>query len=463
VTLPNLALPRIRQHVLVLRDVLVGFPPVRWALGATLFCRGLVFLAAGSEYRALADLCRVVRVSAAPPLRRVARMVVFRAIRRFVRDGHNTLVDSYRASRASADCAALYSLAGSGPHDLFRDLIVLKAAGPDERGVILLKYARTFDAVVAMFDLERLMARYTFVLEPCWAGYCDPSLLMLLATGHPVVVQCFTEEDYAFVTEVGEPFVPIRLGPADWVDRSVFVSAVSGPKDYDLVMVANWARHKRHAVLFRTLNEIRDRDLRVLLVGFPLGGRTADDIRREAGGIRNPRVRIEIVEGVPQRELAALLARCKVFVFLSRKEGDNKALVEAMFADVPAVVYRDSIGGATSRINAQTGLLSRDADLARTIVYMLDHHGEFAPRAWAEAHTGSAMATRVLDEALRRAVTRGGGRYDAGIVEKANAPNLTYVDPDCRARFEGDYQCILACRRQHLTPPAAARALSRGA
>ena len=36
---------------------------------------------------------------------------------------------------------------------------------------------------------------------------------------------------------------------------------------------------------------------------------------------------------------------------------------------------------------------------------MLDHHDEFTPRRWALEHTGSAVATRLLNDALRDAVT----------------------------------------------------------
>jgi glycosyltransferase involved in cell wall biosynthesis len=364
------------------------------------------------------------------------------------RTGRNPLVAAYLASSLSRRCAATFSLAGTGPNDLFRDLIVLKAATGDEPGVILLKYARTFEAVVALLECDRLLERYTFVLEPCWAGYCDPALLMHFSPGHPVVVQCFTAEDLAFVESVGPPFAPVPLGPADWVSADVFRETAPQAKPYDLVMVANWGAHKRHAELFRALSRIDDRRIRVLLIGFPWAGRTASDIRREARTIAGSRFEIEIIEQVSQVELARYLSLCKAFVFLSRKEGDNKALVEAMFADVPAIVYDRSIGGAVNRINAATGILSSDEDLANNICFMLDHYRDFSPRAWALEHTGSPIATRVVDDALRRIAAECGGRYTRGIVEKVNAPNLAYRRPETRAAFQADYEFITSCLRQ---------------
>lgn len=421
---------------------------VRWLAAMAFLTRGTILLLLGWRYRAINDFCWVVRVSGVAPLQKLARARIDRELEVARRTGRNPLVAAYLASSLSRRCAATFSLAGTGPNDLFRDLIVLKAATPDEKGVILLKYARTFEAVVALLDFDRVLARYTLVLEPCWAGYCDPALLMHFAPGHPVVVQCFTAEDLAFVQSVGPPFVPVPLGPADWVSADIFREIIPQEKIYDLVMVANWGAHKRHSQLFRALSQIDERDVRVLLVGFPWAGRTAADIHREARAIAGTRIEVEIVEQISQVELASYLSRCKAFVFLSRKEGDNKALVEAMFADVPVIVYDRSIGGATSRINPATGILSSDDELADKIRFMLDHYQEFGPRAWALEHTGSPIATRVVDEALSRAAAANGRRYDKGIVEKTNTPNLAYRKPELRTAFQADYDFITSCLRQ---------------
>ena len=425
----------------------------RWAAGVAALGRGRLYLRRGLLYRGLRDLCWAARVSSAG-MARTAERGVFDVLKR-MRADRWSLVESYHRDPASVACAGIFSLEG-GSADLFRDLIVLKRATAQEKGVILLKYARTFSAVHALLDMRALHERYTFVLEPCWAGYCDPSLLMFVAPGNPVFVQCFTREDYELVTRIGEPLVPLRLGPADWVDADLFSPPSSVEKTHDVVMVANWARHKRHVQLFRALKRISDRHIRVLLIGFPWGGRTAEDIRREAAAEAGAHISVDVVERLTAGEVADRVSRCKVFVFLSRKEGDNKALVESMFLDVPVIVYDKTIGGAASRVNPSTGILASDEQLADKIRDMLDRHQEFAPRQWACSHSGSAVATRVLDEEIRRVVTRAGGRYTESIVEKANSPNLAYKDPACRARFQADYDFILQCRRTHRDTATAA-------
>ena len=428
-----------------LQEAAFRFPPVRLLVGLFFLARGTWFRLTGDEYRFLSDYCWIARVADVWPLTGHARGVVMAAARRLP-SGRNTLVDSYRANPASQACAELYTITGKGKHDLLRDLIVLKAATPAEKGVILLKYVRTFDAVVALFDLGRLMERYTFVLEPCWAGYWDPSLLMFLHRDNPVFVQCFTADDLAFITDIGAPFVPVKLGPADWVNADLFEPPAGQEKRYDLVMVANWAPHKRHALLFEALDAI-DRPLSVLLIGFPLAGYTADTIRQRAARIRNPGIRVEVLESLPAHEVAKYVSRARVFVFLSRKEGDNKALVEAMFADVPSIVYRDTVGGASSRVNASTGVFSSDADLSRTILDVLGRYTDFSPRAWALENTGSAVSTARLDALIASVMTAQGGTWREGLTEKTNSPNLAYRDPDVRSRFESDYAFVLASRR----------------
>jgi glycosyltransferase involved in cell wall biosynthesis len=412
---------------------------VRLAVSVFFLCRGTIRQLRGRRYRALLDFCWIERVSDVTFMRRIVW-------RRVVRIGSSdAIVQDFRRDPISTQAAAAFALDGTGSNSLFRDLLVLKSASRSEKGVILLKYAKTFDAVQALLDVTRLMDHYTLVLEPCWAGYCDPSILMFTTARHPVIVQCFTEADYRFIAELGQPMVPVRLGPADWVDAELF-KPFSIAKNYDVVMVANWASHKRHSLLFDALASVRHRSFRVLLIGFPWAGRTADDVRREAQAVGNPNVTIEVIENLPPGEVARHVSQAKAFVFLSRKEGDNKALVEAMFTDVPAVVYAKTIGGATSRINPHTGVLADEQELGIRILEVIDHGNRFAPRKWAISHTGSAVATRTLDQAIAAAVHERGGLYTTSIVEKTNAPNLTYKDPQNRTRFQADYDFILSCR-----------------
>src|SRR5205823_5520841 len=114
--------------------------------------------------------------------------------------------------------------------------------------------------------------------------------------------------------------------------------------------------------------------------------KTKEDILREA---RNYGVedQIQVFERIPQQQVSELLSRSKLHVLWSRREGSNRAIIEAMLADVPTIV-RDgfNFGYKYPHINSQTGRFVAESDLADAIIDMLDRRKEFSAREWALAH-----------------------------------------------------------------------------
>jgi glycosyltransferase involved in cell wall biosynthesis len=316
--------------------------------------------------------------------------------------------------------------------------------------VLLLKYTAKFEVFISLFDVERIMRDYYVVLEPCWAGYCDPSILMFVAPSQPVVVQSPDTPDFEFIRGLKSNLSPIDIGASDWVDAELF--SAEGPpvsRDYDLVMVANWGRHKNHRKLFEALQHVRRRPISVLLIGFEWSGRTAKDVLAEAAAFNLKDVRIETKQSLPSHEVAAHLRRSKAFVLVSEKEGSNKAIVEALFCNVPAIVYDGFVGGARNKITPQTGLLTSFDELGSTIDRMLETHERFTPRAWALAHTGSRNATARLNAHLKALALSRGEPWTVDIVEKINNPNLAYRD----ATAVPLHQQARAIGRHYLRPP----------
>jgi glycosyltransferase involved in cell wall biosynthesis len=405
---------------------LIKVPAVRAGAGAAFLAKGAA-LGLVDPYRRISDFCWVERVSATPALQRIAHRAIERYMAGPAVDGESALVRAFLASPVSRAARQRWLPADGTLDSAFRDIMVLKAPGPGERGVLILKYSAKFDLFVSLFDLRPVMRDYTIVLEPCWAGYSDPSILMFRVPGEDVVIQCPEDADFRYITDLRSNLVPVRLGAADWVDQELFATEPEPqPKQYDVIMVANWAKHKNHDKLFAALPKTRTRPLSVLLLGFDLGGRTDADIRREMAAYDLAGISVEIKKSLPPAEVAAHLHRSKVFVLLSEKEGANKAIVEALFAGVPAIVYEGFVGGARAKINDQTGILSSFEELAGAIDRMVAAHARFTPRAWALEHTGSRNATRQLNERLMALALARGEVWTRDIVEKVNAPNLAY-------------------------------------
>lgn len=407
---------------------LLRFAPARGAAATGLLLRGLAY-GRVDPFRELNDYCLAHRASTAAWLEGLAH----RRVRGFLAiDGSrfSRVLSSFLQSPDSRRVVERFTAAPGAADTAFRDILVLKAPGPGERGVVMLKYTKKFELFAALFDLERVLADYYVVLEPCWAGYCDPGILMFVSTVNEVVVQCPEPADFAFIQQLGTNLVPSRLGASDWVDADLFAGEASATKDYDLVMVANWGLRKNHRRLFAALPRVRRRPLSILLIGYAWEGRTAADVRREFAAHDLRDVHLELKERLTAADVAAHLRRSKVFLLLAEKEGSNKAIVEALFTGVPAIVYDGFVGGARTKINPQTGMLSSFRDLASSIDDMCERHLSFTPRAWALAHTGSRNATRLLNDQLRSIATAKGERWTTDIVEKVNRPNMAWASPD---------------------------------
>lgn len=415
----------------------------------TVFSFYIIFHAAyfsitDNVYKAFVDFCWLARVSNVEFLKEIGIKAVQRILKREIDSGSKALIESFRKSNTVKQYELKYAEFGKGKQDIFRDIIVLKSATEHEKGVLLLKYAITFEAFIHFLDVEKLLESYDFVLEPCWSGYYNTNVLMWLFPKHKnsIYVQCYTENDYEIIEKLMPYFIPIKMGPADWVNSEIFKPDHTIEKNYDIIMVANWSKGKNHFRLFDALKKIKNRKISVLLIGFNWGGRTKKDILIESKRINNPYIIIEIKENLSHSEVVKCLNRSKIFVFLSNKEGDNKALVEAIFTDTPVIVYRKTIGGAALRVNEKTGIFSDFYNLHKNIEFMLDNYKRFSPRKWAVENTGSTNATNRLNRRIKKNVLLNKNLYSINIAEKINSPNLSYRDPYIRIKFLKDYQKI---------------------
>ncbi len=425
--------------------------PVRAVAGAAFLARGVWHRAWGHLHPALSDYCWIYRVSGVGWLRRRALAVIRHDVARLHATTTRPLRESFRAGAEARRVRDRYALGGRGELELFKDLIVLKSPAPHEKGVLLIKYALSHEAFQAFFDVERILERYYVVLEMSWSGTCHPTYLLYVDPKHKVVVQTPESDDHDFVADLGVNLVPVRLGSGDWADPTDYNIPLRHWNDrtYDLVMVANWARHKNHRYLFRALRRLRDREPSVLLIGFPWQGRSKEHVigefRRELGS-RAARYKVELHEYLPHDEVLRRVADSRVSLLLSRKEGHNKAIMESLLLGTPAIVYDRHLGGAREKINPETGLLASLKGLPYAIRDALDHGDRFTPRQWALVNTGCIVSTRILNDCLRQISIADGGIWRTDIVEKSNSPNLRYSNPSDRGRFQADYEFILACR-----------------
>jgi glycosyltransferase involved in cell wall biosynthesis len=285
-----------------------------------------------------------------------------------------------------------------------------------------------------------------FVIEPSWWGYQDARFLLYLGSNLDVLVQSPRRADFDFVADLKTNLVPIRVGAGEWGDPSVFCPRAAGQEaTYDAVMVAAWDPLKRHEVFFRAAAQFKrehGRALRIALVGYELGW-NREAIKRLLRQYELERD-CAIFEDIPHAEVARIVADSNMSLLLSHREGANRAIYESMFCGTPIIVYRYQCGVNLDHVNAATGLLASEDELADAIKRILDNPNDFDPRGWALENAGYAHATRKINEALREMTFARGLKWTEDIVAKKSAPNLRYAEVGLYKKFESEYESLRA-------------------
>jgi len=308
-----------------------------------------------------------------------------------------------------------------------------------EKGVLFLNFDETVDKFFALYDVEKIARDYRIVFEPSAWGYQQPRMFLLHGLATDVIVEAQYLPDYNYTKELGGALVPIRIGAGDWVDFETFRSGRDEEKQYDLVMIANWLKWKRHKLLFKALQKLEKEVGRVALIGYPIEGRTSSEIRQLAhkmgGGDR-----IDIFENISAEEVGRIIRRSKVGIMLSKKEGANRGIYECFFSDVPVILTDQNIGVNRDHINTHTGLLAADGELFCHIRSMLAEHDRFETRSWALTNTGWDKSSRRLNDFLRTIAMEKQEEWTFDIFPKMNGPLPAYTNEEDRVAADRDVE-----------------------
>ena len=329
-------------------------------------------------------------------------------------------------------------------------VIVLKKAMRNEKGAILILYSYALPLFAKLFDIERIAERYSLVLEPSWSGYCNLDILCYSQLDCPVFVQAYEPRDEEFIRSIRSNLIPVPLSNNWWIDHRVFRPLPNVTKDIDVIMVASWARFKRHHRFFEALRKLRSRGIRlkVVLIGYP-GDKTRDIIGQEAQ-FYEIWDQLEIYELINAEQVNVHFNRAKVNVLWSRREGWNRALIEGLFAGGPCIL-RDghNYGFAYPYINPLTGCYSSEKELPNKLLWMVDNYQQFSPREWVIRNMSCEKATEILSEFIKTVAVRLGERWTDDLVVKVNGLHgLQYLNSEDQRKFDEDYKFLEYCKRK---------------
>lgn len=323
--------------------------------------------------------------------------------------------------------------------------IVLSPKTNMGKGVILIKYSYYFPLMFKLFNMQKIADNYHIVLEPSWAGTCEPGILAYATLNTPVFVMSYETRDTEFLKGIETNLVDLKLSSNWWVDHRKFDSVENTAKDIDIIVISTWASFKRHYFIFKALQKLKTSipDLKVALVGYP-GDLTMQDVKAMADSMHLGDI-TSFYEWLPPDEVSKLLQRSKVNLLWSRFEGLNRSIIEGMFCNVPCVLREGfNYGDKYSYINEQTGQFSSESKLADNLKTMLENHTNYSPRDFVLKHHTCIRATNILKEKINEVEAKVGSKLTAELAVKINALHgMEYFDPNSKALFVEDEKFIL--------------------
>lgn len=347
----------------------------------------------------------------------------------------------------------------TGPTEIAKALILKQPISSVEKGVLFISFETHWMRLLRHADLDRLARDYHLVLAPTWSPPHDIPFLYAARRWPGRLFHLLSSfDDIPAFMRIAPQCQHVPLLSSSWVHPDFFDTSEPVAKEFDIVILANFANYKRHFLLFRALRSMR-RDTRVLLLGRRMDGRTAETIMTEARayGVAD---RITMKPGLPDREMVRALRSAKVSLMLSGNEGSCVAIVESMFADIPVGLFADAIIGSKAFINDHTGLLLTNRNLGRQLENFIDRHEQYSPRQWVLDNSVSCHhSSRLLNDAIRRKALEWGELWTTDIAALHWRPNPTYVyEDDLRLNapayedFPRTYGCSLLLRAVDGTP-----------
>jgi hypothetical protein len=385
----------------------------------------------GDNLRILSFAGRIFRHVNTEWARRYATHVLLKSINK--NDLKQVARDCHILSNTSEKVAQRLSMSIREANRPFDErLLILSAPSGSRKGVMLIKFTQYFPYLPVVFDMESLGKDYVLVLEPSGAGYFDECLLCLMAEKAVFLVQASEPVDQDFLQSINTYFFIIDLGANCWVDPRKFHPIEEINKEYDIAMVSIWSSFKRHYRLFEALSQnISKQKRKIALIGKPYPW-SIDRIKEMARyyGVDDS---VHYFEGTTQDQVNIILNKSKVHLLLSKKEGFNKATIEAMYANVPSfLIEGHNFGHRYFFINKKTGGFIHDSHLAQFIDTIDDMlvDNNFSPREWVIENMSPHLSTQKLIDMLSYVEKEKGIMINKDLRVKVNNPNCDYYDQE---------------------------------
>ncbi len=327
-----------------------------------------------------------------------------------------------------------------GQDRIHKALVLKPWVSSKEKGVIFFSFDNQMARLLKARNLAELAERYSVVLAPQWSPPHSPTAY-LFPRVFPDDIICLISGlgDLQSFPRMNERYRMVPLYASSWVDSRRFSPKPERTRDIDILMVANFAKFKRHHALFQALRDLPPM-YRVVLIGQNEQGRTSHTILAEASafGVRN---RFTLEQNVAYDQMPEFFGRAKVSIVLSVREGSCVVVAESMFADTPVGIYRDAELGSRVFVNPQTGMFFEHRALAGQLQRFVDNASSYHPRRWMLDNGADCTASsRILNSALKREALEHGREWTQDIATLCWGPDPRYYEPHDADRMRSAYQ-----------------------
>jgi glycosyltransferase involved in cell wall biosynthesis len=321
---------------------------------------------------------------------------------------------------------------------LARAALLKPYLGEREKGVLFVSFESEWLKVLRHGQARAVAGRYHLVLAPSGSPHNLTGYVFPAAWPGPLFTLISHADEVGLFPRISPRYVPIPLYASSWVHPDLFRPRPRSERDIDLVMVANFAKFKRHHALFKALRGMSPQ-LRVLLVGQDQDARTGETILAAARcyGVAG---RFTLLRNAPWDAVADALCRSRASVILSRREGSCVVVAESLFADTPVALLRHAEVGSRAFINPATGRFLHDGNLAAQLSAFLAGSDSHAPRAWALGHISCFKSSAALNETLKKHALAAGGAWTRDLAPLCWRPDPCLARPEDRAALQPAYK-----------------------
>ena len=171
---------------------------------------------------------------------------------------------------------------------IFRTAILKPCLGPREKGVVFISFESEWVKLLQLADLGKFAEQYTLVIAPSSSPHNPINYVFPAVYPAPLFSLISNPKEQEVLPRISQNLIVVPLYASCWVNPERFQPLPRCRRAFDLIMVANWGKPKRHQVLFSALRKM-PKGLKVLLIGQDQDGRSAETILEVARwyGVQN--------------------------------------------------------------------------------------------------------------------------------------------------------------------------------